>query len=519
MHRLMTADARALCDPAGNGPLTGYDQWITAFEAAGQALAGLSRRGLLTRGLRAVLAHHIIFHANRAGLPAADQSALAAVALETVFATGRDTAPAPAPIPATTKVTHVNTLSDDRSALSAAQFRAGLAGRLLGEDVIRTPAVADAFNAVPRDRFVPGVPLEQAYADDAVYTKTTADGIAVSAASQPRIVAMMLEQLAAQPGQQIMEAGAGTGYNAALLAAIVGDKGHVTTIDVDQDLVDGAREHLAAAGVRNVSVILGDGALGYPGGAPYDRVIATVSAYEIPAAWLAQLSPAGRLVAPLRLRGTTSRSIAFERSGDGWCSVSSELAVFMPLRGIADDAPRTITLTPERDVTLEFFKDQAADADALSGVLGTGRHENWTGVLFPPMVAFEWMDLWLACTLGNALMRMSVQPPAADRGQASPMFGWGSMATTRGSDLAYLTVRPAPADGDGGKLYEVGVIGHGPAGQDLAEQVAGQVRTWDKEYRTRPVRFEIPATPAAADPAAGQFVLHRPDHPVTVIWE
>ncbi|MGN9813430.1 methyltransferase domain-containing protein [Micromonospora sp. BQ11] len=93
------------------------------------------------------------------------------------------------------------------------------------------------------------MPLEQAYADSPVYTKTDGRGASISAASQPRIVAMMLEQLDARPGHRVMEAGAGTGYNAALLAAIVGDTGRVVTIDVDDDLVEGARKHLAAAGV------------------------------------------------------------------------------------------------------------------------------------------------------------------------------------------------------------------------------------------------------------------------------
>ncbi|MQA87715.1 MAG: methyltransferase domain-containing protein [Streptosporangiales bacterium] len=126
----------------------------------------------------------------------------------------------------------------------------------------------------------------------------------MSAASQPTIVATMLEQLQAEPGHHVLELGAGTGYNATLLAHLVGNDGQVTTTDVDDDIVDGARAGLAAAGVDNVRVILGDAALGYPGGAPYDRIIATVGAYGLPPAWLEQLAPHGRLVVPLRLRGS-----------------------------------------------------------------------------------------------------------------------------------------------------------------------------------------------------------------------
>ncbi|WP_329423595.1 methyltransferase, FxLD system [Streptosporangium sp. NBC_01495] len=521
MRRLMTVDTRALCEPTRDGPLTGYDRWVTAFEDAGQALADLSRHGRLRRGLRAVTAHHIIFHANRAGLSIADQSVLAALALNTVFmAEGNSVFPS-AVHPTTTKVSQMTTLSDSpaSSMPSADQLRADMSDQLSSRKVIRTPAVEEAFRRTPRHLFIPDVPLDQAYDNKPVYTKTAEGGVCISAASQPGMVAVMLEQLEAQPGEQILEIGAGTGYNAALMAAIVGETGRIVSIDVDSDLVDGAREHLAAVGVKNVEVILGDGVLGHPESAPYDRVIATVGAFETPTAWLEQLAPSGRLVVPLRLRGTASRSIVFERGQGGWRSVHSTLAVFMPLRGIGDDARRIVVLTPEGDVTLQVHKDQAVDGHALAGALDTERHERWTGVIFPPEVPYEWMELWLCLHLANPLMRMNVEPTATEHGQVTPMFPWGSMATTRDADLAYLTTRPAPPAEDGGKLYEVGVIGHGPSGHDLAELVAQQVQTWDADCRSRSVRFEIPDSPVTADPAAGRFVLERPHHPITVIWE
>jgi protein-L-isoaspartate(D-aspartate) O-methyltransferase len=115
---------------------------------------------------------------------------------------------------------------------------------------------------------------------------------------------MMLEQLAVRPVDSVLEIGAGTGYNAALLATLTGPGGHVTTIDVDDDLVD----------------------------APFDKIIATVGAFEVPAAWLDQAAPGGRPVIALRLRGAASRSIEFERGDSGWTSTCSRLAVFMPLR-------------------------------------------------------------------------------------------------------------------------------------------------------------------------------------------
>jgi hypothetical protein len=110
-------------------------------------------------------------------------------------------------------------------------------------------------------------------------------------------------------------------------------------------------------------------------------------------------------------------------------------------------------------------------------------------------VPYEWLDVWLSPRLDNALLRMNVQPPAAERGLVTPMFPWGSMATTRGQNLAYLTTRPAPTAPGGGKLYEVGVTGHGPAGDDLAAQAAAEIRTWDTGYRDRSVGFGLPDTP------------------------
>ncbi|RKF24704.1 methyltransferase, FxLD system [Micromonospora globbae] len=514
MNRLMTADIRSLSRPASASPLAGYGAWLDAFETAGQALADLARHGRLRRGLRAVIAHHVIFHANRMGLSVRDQSTLAALAVRNVFdPIRRSIVSASEPTPPAASVDQMTTLREP------ADLRTELTDRLRAENVIRTPGVEAAMRQTPRHLFLPGVPLEQAYADGPVYTKTDGRGISISAASQPRIVAMMLEQLDAQPGHRIMEAGAGTGYNAALLAAIVGDNGRVVTIDVDDDLVDGARKHLAAAGVANVEVVRGDGALGHPDGAPYDRIIATVGAWETPTAWLEQLAPDGRLVVPLRLCGAASRSIIFERYEGGWRDVGSELAVFMPLRGIGDDARRLVTLTDEQDVALQIHKDQNVDAAALAGVLESERHELWTGVLFPPMVPYEWLDLWLACRLDNAIMRMNVQPQAIERGTVSPMFPWGAMATTRGQDLAYLTIRPAPPAADGGKLYEVGVLGHGPSGKDLAQHVADEIRVWDADYRARTVHFEIPDAPTEANPSAGHFVLPRPHHPITVTWQ
>src|SRR5205823_13707927 len=112
--------------------------------------------------------------------------------------------------------------------------------------------------------------------DDAIVTKRDADGHPVSSSSQPTIMAIMLDQLGVAAGQRVLEIGAGTGYNAALIASIVGADGAVVSIDIDDDLVASAQANTVAAGYPQVRIVCADGADGFAGAAPYDRIIATV---------------------------------------------------------------------------------------------------------------------------------------------------------------------------------------------------------------------------------------------------
>ncbi|MFI0240114.1 methyltransferase domain-containing protein [Streptomyces sp. NPDC016845] len=176
-----------------------------------------------------------------------------------------------------------------------------------------------AFEEVPRHLFVPyyflGVPggyerlwgehpdperrarwLRGAYADQPLATRLR-DGELVSSSSQPSLMARMLVDLDVRDGDRVLEIGAGTGYNAALLAHRLGDD-HVTTVDLDPEITESARNHLAAAGHRP-AVVTGDGARGCPERAPYDRILATCALRSVPVAWLGQCAPGARILAPL----------------------------------------------------------------------------------------------------------------------------------------------------------------------------------------------------------------------------
>ncbi|MDQ8706949.1 methyltransferase, FxLD system [Streptomyces sp. LHD-70] len=522
MRRLMTVNTSTLCTPSNNGPLAGLNTWVSAFENAGRELANLSRRGQLERGLRAVIAHHFIFHANRAGLSTEDQSAMSALAKEIVMGSSDRSESIPAAAGEDTSVPEVSTDTIEANDTAAERLRNALVDQVVSEDRIKTPRIIQAMRTVPRHLFVPEASLEDAYANTTVHIKYNETGQSISCASQPSVVGLMLEQLQPQPGERILELGAGTGYNAALLAHLVGEKGHVTTIDVDDDLVEGARAHLAAAGVDNVTVALGDGALGHADSAPYDKIIATVGAHGIPHAWLEQLAQGGRLLVPQRLRGSVNRSISYERRGDSFVSVSSEMNTFMPLRrGVADDDRPLIPVSATGAIHLQTNTSQAIDATALADVLDQPSIQEWTGVLVRGGESPEWMELWLTLAMPSGLNWMSF-----DRNEVAGKLLTddpypSSTAVFDKSALTYLARRLSDqTTPEGGKLWEFGVIGHGPGSDELAARVATAIQEWDRDYRGREADFELrPLDAAPAEPQPGRFTIDTPLNQIVIKWQ
>lgn len=421
----------------------------------------------------------------------------------------------------TTSVRAVNTDTIAAPEADAERLRNALVDQIRADGHARTPAVETALRTVPRHAFVPEASLEEAYANAPVNIKYDTDGTSISCASQPGVVALMLDQLEAQPGERILELGAGTGYNAALLAHLVGDSGHVTTIDVDDDLVEGARAHLAAAGITNVEALARDGAVGHAAGAPYDRIIATVGAHGVPHAWLDQLAPGGRLVVPQRLKGSVSRSITYEQHGGRWVSLGSEMNTFMPLRrGLADDDRRVVPLSADGTVRLQAPAGQHIDADALAGVLHQSRTEEWTGVMVRAMESPEWMELFVSCSLPSGLIRMLFPQTAKGTLLTEDPYPSSTAAVDKGA-VTYLARRLSEKTTDeGGKLWEFGVIGHGPGSDKLATRVAEAIRTWDRDHRDREATFELqPLDAAPAETGPGRFVLDTPINRVVVDWQ
>ena len=234
---------------------------------------------------------------------------------------------------------------------------------------IQTPRVEAAFQAVLRHRFLPDTPLEEVYSNRVILTKQDQNGQWISSSSEPAIMAIMLEQLDLEPGQKVLEIGAGTGYNAALMAHIVGETGQVVTIDIDDDVVEAAQAHLLSAGFDHVQVICADGGYGYKDVAPFDRIILTVGASDIAPAWWEQLKPEGRMVLPLMLKGAM-KSVAFVKVSDHFSSISMKDCGFMPLRGdFAAMRPNEIQIGPDANLYIESEDELLINRDTVYDLL------------------------------------------------------------------------------------------------------------------------------------------------------
>ncbi|MER7758275.1 methyltransferase domain-containing protein [Streptomyces sp. NPDC097619] len=229
---------------------------------------------------------------------------------------------------------------------------AGLVRELVAAGVLADPAWRAAFEEVPRHLFVPafyegrGAGYERVWGEDpdpagrarwlrGVHTDTALatrirDGELISSASQPSLMARMLTALDVRDGDRVLEIGAGTGYNAALLCHRLGDA-LVTTVDLDPEITESARTHLELLGYRP-EVVTGDGARGCPARAPFDRILATCSLPSVPSAWPAQCAPGARILAPLAT-GLIRLEVAADGSAEGRFLPTA--AYFVPLRGAA----------------------------------------------------------------------------------------------------------------------------------------------------------------------------------------
>lgn len=188
---------------------------------------------------------------------------------------------------------------------------------------VKDPRVLAAMREVPRHLFVLADSRAHAYED-----RPLAIGLGQTI-SQPFIVAAMTEALRPEPHHRVLEVGTGSGYQAAVLARLVSS---VISIERHEALARQARAALDAAGIANVQVEVGDGSAGWPAGAPFDGIIVTAGAPDVPDTLKEQLGPGGRLVIPVG-RGDHQVLTVVTRTADGFRAEAGESCVFVPLVG------------------------------------------------------------------------------------------------------------------------------------------------------------------------------------------
>lgn len=206
---------------------------------------------------------------------------------------------------------------------------------LRSSQLLDDPDIDAAFSAIPRHLFLPQFDLATVYQDKAIALKVSPSGETLSSSSQPTMMAIMLQQLRLAPDMNVLEIGAASGYNAAILSRIVGAGGYTTSLEIDRELAEEARNNLLRAGFGKVLVVDCDAAGGYEPRAQYDRILATAGVWDVPRKWLQQLREDGRLVVPIWLDGVQV-SAAFIPQPDGtYLSVDNRPCAFVYLQGLA----------------------------------------------------------------------------------------------------------------------------------------------------------------------------------------
>jgi protein-L-isoaspartate(D-aspartate) O-methyltransferase len=193
---------------------------------------------------------------------------------------------------------------------------------LLRRRGISDQAVLRAMDEVPREHFVSAELADNAYADQAL---PIACGQTIS---QPYVVAFMTEQLDIEPQHHVLEVGTGTGYQAAILSRLARD---VVSIERYRTLADAARERLKTLGYGNVAIVAGDGLAGVPGDAPFDRIMVTAAADDVPETLVSQLAEGGKIVLPLGPRDGTQHIVKLTKTAGGLARQSLIAVRFVPL--------------------------------------------------------------------------------------------------------------------------------------------------------------------------------------------
>lgn len=394
----------------------------------------------------------------------------------------------------------------------ATQLRNKTVDQLKDVGTIVSPGVEAAMRKVPGHLAVPEASLEDAYCTyNAVITQKDEHGNHTSSVSAPQIQAMQLEQADIRPGDNVLKIGT-DGPNAAYLAELAEPTGQVTTVDIDPAPAARAERFLTETGYTDVNVVVADAEDGFPKHAPYDAIVVTVGAWDIPPAWIDQLKDSGRLVVPLRINGLTL-TYGFVRQGDHLVATSAHVCGFVAVQGAGSHAQQVMQLPGDQGVTLHFDEGLPADPSLLDGVLGTPRAETWTGVTVASREPIGTLQMYLA-THVPTYCSMSIDPELATGAIGPTNLGF-SMVAIDGPNFGYIVVRRNPEK----KNAEFGFHAFGPDGADFAERTADIVRTWSKEHRGTPgPRIAVYPAGTPDDRITGDRVIDKKHSRISISW-
>lgn len=404
-------------------------------------------------------------------------------------------------------------VSDEVPASTA--LRSDMVRDLRANMVVTSPQVVAALATVPRHLFAPGIPLRLAYAPERVLLpRRDLNGVVTSTMSKARVQAAMLEQAELRPGMRVLEIGSG-GYNAALIAEIVGRAGEVTTVDIDGEVILRARGCLDAAGYQHVRTVVADAHDGVPAFAPYDRIVVTAQARDIPPRWIEQLEPDGQIVVPLRLLGQTASVRLCRVRGEPEHLVGGDpqRCAFVPMRG-SDTSERVIHLAGGR-VNLTLDHDAPLDPGRLHAALREQVLESWPGIAADQPGS---LDLWLAAAMMPRPAVLTARQGLAHRhmlGNAS-WFGAPVLVSDDGSSFAYRMIRSRHPEGG----LEVGFRVYGLAGAErLSTRFEQLLWQWHAQTeRGTDIRFTIQPAHTADRHLPVGTVVDREHTRIVVGW-
>jgi protein-L-isoaspartate(D-aspartate) O-methyltransferase len=372
-------------------------------------------------------------------------------------------------------------------AADSTKQRRQLVGELERRELIRSDRVRNAFLAVPRELFVPEFAaregIQAVYRDEAIPTKQGEYGVALSSSSQPAIMALMLEQLELAEGMRVLEIGAGTGYNAALLSLLVGRRGRVVSVDIDAQIAAEAHRTLSNLGYK-IRIVHADGRAGFVKTAPYDRIIVTASSDAVPRAWFEQLADDGLLEVPLRLHGAGMQVIpVLRKTPPGFRSLHTLAGGFMPLRGADESGIPDPLREPRLNITETSVQGPESILQLSGDALETLSRPAKRRLLATALGEARKRRLGLRADTSALGLYLSLTLPKSRLVSSFPTFGIGVISRD-GASLALVEVaRP-----NGPKVEALMAYG----GSEAEEFLLEKVRAWAR--RGRPTESDLRVT-------------------------